>query len=349
MKTIVMRRIGREYQSFPGAIFASFSQRSSLLACLLVVGSALLSGCNVEKARAIQGAAVQFRAESLSAIDAIDAMHRAELEPPPRSPGEARRDFVNGILNSRSEINSRLVDLAIDPYAIPTDPKWDSFITDLRSQYQSFAAIFEKLDQGSLVAVDEVRQSAEHARKLTVQMALFADAITKNPPVLNRQRNAIVVKLRRQRKTYQDLQAQIKSQGDSAPQELRDRLRDVENQVGELMGEWQQVRDQEQKLLQVTVAQCLKAAVLGKELGELINRYDDLDLNQINVLIPRILNTAAIVSGQDLTSLQTRTNTILGEIKEDPLWRDAATSLLSTVNDAAESRLPNPSSTSLKK
>ncbi len=168
-------------------------------------------------------------------------------------------------------------------------------------------------------------------------MVLFADAITKNSPVLNRQRNAIVVKLRRQRKIYQDLQAQLKEQGDGAPQSLRDRLRDVENQVGEIMGEWQQMKEQEQKLLEVTVAQCLKAAVLGKELGELINQYDDLDLNQINVLIPRILNTAA-VSGQDLTALQTKTNSILIEIKEDPLWREATTSLLDRVNTATENR-----------
>jgi hypothetical protein len=112
------------------------------------------------------------------------------------------------------------------------------------------------------------------------------------------------------------------------------------------MGEWQQIKDEEKKLLETTVAQCLKAAVLGKELGELINHYDDLDLNQINVLIPRILNTAATVSGQDLLTLQTRTSSILSAIQADPLWRDAATSLLNKVNDAAESRLQSkPTST----
>ncbi|WP_421656270.1 hypothetical protein [Leptothermofonsia sp. ETS-13] len=148
---------------------SSLPGRSSIIACFLIVGSTLLLGCNVEKARALQGAAVQFRAESLAAIQAIDTMHKAELAPPPRSPAEVRRDFVNGILNSRSEINSNLVDLAINPYKPPADPKWDSFITDLCSQYESFAAIFEKLDRGSLVAKDEVRESAEHARKLTVQ------------------------------------------------------------------------------------------------------------------------------------------------------------------------------------
>ncbi len=104
------------------------------------------------------------------------------------------------------------------------------------------------------------------------------------------------------------------------------------------MGEWQDLRQQEQKLLETTVAQCLKAAVLGKELGELINRYDDLDLNQIHALIPRILNTAAAVSGRDFSVLQVKTSNILSEMRTDPLWRDATNSVLSKVNDAASSR-----------
>ncbi len=70
---------------------------------------------------------MQFRAESLAAIQAIDTMPKAELAPPLRAPAEVRRDFVNGILNSRSEINSNLIDLAINPYKPPTNPNKQHF------------------------------------------------------------------------------------------------------------------------------------------------------------------------------------------------------------------------------
>lgn len=326
--------------------------QNSLLACFLLVGSGLLTGCNVEKARAIQGAAIQFKTESLAAIQAIDDMRKQELEPPPRSSAEVRSDFVTGILNSKSDINAALIDLAIDPFKPPDDPQWNTFTADLRNQYENFAGIFDKLDAGSLVAVDEVRQSAEYGKTLTVQMALFADAVSKNPPVLYRYRNTIVVKLRKQRQAYQTLQLQIKSSYgsvDASPQASRDKLRDIENQVGEAMGEWQQVKLQEQKLLETTLAQCLKAAVLGKELGQLISRYDKLDLNDINLLVPRILNAAAGISGRDFGFLRVKTASVLGELKQDPLWQGAASLALEQVNTAVSNRRKTPAALSVKK
>lgn len=316
------------------------------------MGSGFLTGCNVEKARAIQGAAVQFKSESLAAIQAIDDMRKQELEPPPRSPNEIRSDFITGILNSKSDINTSLIDLAIDPYKPPDDPKWNTFTADLRSQYENFAAIFDKLDAGNLLAVEEVRQSAEHAKTLTVQMALFADAVSKNPPMLYRYRNTIVVKLRKQRQTYQTLLSQIKnSYGsvDASPQASRDKLRDIETQVGESMGEWQQVKLQEQKLLETTLAQCLKAAVLGKELGQLMNRYDQLDLNAINLLVPRILNTAGVITGRDVSFLRIKTASVIGEIKQDPLWQGAATLVLEQVNTAVADRRKTQTASTVKK
>jgi hypothetical protein len=326
--------------------------QNSLLACFVVVGSGLLTGCNVEKARAIQGAAIQFKSESLEAIQAIDDMRRQELEPPPRSTADVRSEFVTGILNAKSDITASLIDLAIDPYKPPDDPQWNTFTADLRSQYENFAAIFDKLDAGSLVAVEEVRQSAEHAKTLTVQMALFANAVSKNPPVLYRYRNTIVVKLRKQRQAYQTLQTQLKaSYGsvDASPQASRDKLHEIETQVGEMMGEWQQVKLQEQKLLETTLTPCLKAAVLGKELGQLINRYDKLDLNTINLLVPRILNTAGAITGHDVSFLRLKTASVIGEINQDPLWQGAATLALDQVNTAVANRRLTQSAITVKK
>jgi hypothetical protein len=170
--------------------------------------------------------------------------------------------------------------------------------------------------------------------------------------VLYRYRNAIVVKLRKQRQAYQTLQAQVKANYgsvDASPQSSRDKLREIETQVGEIMGEWQQVKLQEQKLLEATLAQCLKAAVLGKELGQLISRYDKLELKDINLLVPRILNTAAAISGRDLGFLRIKTATLIGEINQDPLWRGAATLALEQVNTAVVNRRKTPSAVTVKK
>lgn len=312
-----------------------------MMTVIVVASSSLLTGCNVEKARAIQGAAVQFRAESLAAISALDEMHRQELAPPPRSPAEIRREFISNILGSSRDADAELVELAIDPYQPPAYPAWDDFILEVKGQYINFAAIFDKLDSGALVSQQEVRQSAEYAQKLTVQMALFADALSKNPPVLYRQRNVIVKKLRDHQRQYRALQTQIRNDYgtvDAAPGSLRDRLRDIENQVGEMLGVWQQVREQEQRLLDTTLAQCLKAAVLGKELGQLIAQYDQLDLSRINILVPRILNAAATITGRDYGTLQVRATGLISEIRRDPLWSKVTSELTDRVNAAIAAR-----------
>jgi hypothetical protein len=317
-------------------------RRSSfLLTCFLVAGSLSLGGCSVEKARALQGAAVQFKTESLTAIDAIDAMRQRELEAPPRSQVDVRQGFINRILNSRVELNSRVIDLAIDPFQPPRVAEWEDFITDLRGQYEGFSAIFDKVNSGTVVSREEVKKSAEYARTLTVQMALLADAINKNPPVLNQYRAGVIVRLRKLRQDYQTLLTRLKNGNLAAGetlQSLSQRKSEMENQTGELMGEWQQIKQEEQRLLETTVAQCTKAAVMGKELIEVANRYDNLDLNQLNTLIPRILTTAAAFTGRDYTAVKVKATNIVSEIRSDPLWSNVAQRLLDRANSAAASR-----------
>ena len=53
-----------------------------------LIVSVTLSGCTPEKARSLRLAAVQFKAESLAAINAIAQMHRRELELPPQVQAE---------------------------------------------------------------------------------------------------------------------------------------------------------------------------------------------------------------------------------------------------------------------
>ncbi len=309
---------------------------------VLIVGSLALGGCSVEKARALQGAALQFRNESLSAIDAIDTMRKRELEAPPKSSTEIRQAFINRILTSRVEVSGEVIDLAIDPYQPPKVAEWDTFISDLRNQYEGFSEIFEKLDSKSAISRDEVKQSAEYAKTLTVQMALLAKAISDNPPVLVQHRTTTIVKLQSIKREYQSVQARIKA-GESQPS-LIQRKAELENQTGAMLEEWQQIKQTEQRLLETTVAQCLKAAVVGKDVIETANHYDDLDLNQLNALVPRILTTASLFTGRDYSNLRAKATRMVSDIQTDPLWSNAAQKFLDRVNTAAQSRLPNRSS-----
>jgi hypothetical protein len=305
----------------------------------VLVGGVSLGGCSVEKARTLQGAAVQFKTESLAAIDAIDAMRKRELEPPARSQAEMRQSFINRILNSKVEINSTVIDLAIDPFQPPKVAEWDDFIIDLRNQYEGFSSIFDKLNSGSMISRQEAQKSAEYAKTLTVQMALLADAISKNPPMLTQYRGGAIVRFRKLRQEYQTVLSKIKNgTGTETLQQLNQRKSDLENQAGEMMGQWQELKQEEQRILEATVAQCTKAAIMGKELIEVANRYDNLDIAQLNTLIPRILTTASALTGRDYTSLKLKATGMVSQIQTDPFWSGVTTKLLNRANTAAASR-----------
>ncbi len=317
--------------------------RHSWIVGLLIVSSFSLGGCSVEKARALQGAAMQFKNESLLAINAIDTMRQKELEPPERSSTDVRQGFINRILNSSVDLNSAVLDLAIDPYKPPKVPKWDEFIADLHGQYEGFSSIFDKLDGAAQVDLKEVKKSAEYAKVLTVQMALLADAINKNPPRLNQYRAVVIIRLKKVRQDYQTVQTKLKNgTGNETLQQLTQRKAELENQTGEAMGEWLQIKQNEKKLLEVTVAQCTKAVIMGKELLEVANRYDDLDLNQLNAAIPRILTAASAFTGRDFGAISAKTSQIATDIRADPLWSDVTRRLVDRVNTASASRSEIP-------
>ena len=321
-------------------LLSKIQNSNSKIIWVVLIASLSLGGCSVEKARALQGAAVQFKTESLAAIDAIDQMRQRELEAPPRSQSEIRQGFISRVLNSKVDLNSAVIDLAIDPFQPPKVAEWDDFIVDLRSQYEGFASIFDKLNSGALISQAEAKQSAEYARTLTVQMALLADAINKNPPMLGQYRSRTIVKLKKLRQDYQTLLTRLKAGDGSETQQMNQRKSDLENQAGELMNEWQQIKQEEQKLLETTVVQCTKAATMGKELVEVANHYDDLEISQLNTLIPRILTTAAAFTGRDYGAVRVKATNLVSQIQSDPLWSGVTKTLLDRANTAAASRTP---------
>lgn len=306
-------------------------QRSRYLFITLVC-LGLASGCSVEKARTLQAAASQFRNESLAAIDAIDHLRQRELEPPPRSGAATRQETIRKLLNSRSPMNADLIELALDPVRPPRDRQWEQFITELKSQYDGFAAIFDRLEGGSLVGNQDVKQSAAYAQRLTVQMALFADSLQKNPPMLVRHRSWVIGNLRQARRDYQQL---VTDQVATAQRQT-----ELENQTGEWLNEWQRIRQEEQKILEETVLQCTRAVVVGKDVIELANRYDELSLNEISLGLSRILSTASSLTGRDYGRTQSRINRLIGDLQSDPFWQPVTQSLFDRVNQATDRRNP---------
>lgn len=138
----------------------------------ILITSIFLSGCTPEKARVIRLAAIQFKAESLAAIQAIEQMHQREMTPPPLSQTALRNNAVNNILTSKNEIVlPQDLDFLIDPDKPQIDPKaqvaWQAFMNKMNAQYTTLAAIYDEVESGSLLATDAVKKSAEHARILT--------------------------------------------------------------------------------------------------------------------------------------------------------------------------------------
>jgi hypothetical protein len=298
-------------------------------------GSLALHGCSPEKARSLQASALQFRNESLMAIAAIDTLRKRELEAPPRSPGEIRQAFISNILNSSIELNSRTIDLAIDPYRSPSSTDWDVFIQELKLQYEQFSDIFDSLDRNPNVSREQLKKAGDHARSLTIQMALFAKELSDNPPIFTQYRTRTLVKFRKVRREYQALQARIALSGDD-----RDAIRksELENQTGELLNEWQAIQQEERALLESTVAQCLRAATIGKQVIEAADRYDDLDISQLNSLIPSLFTTASSFTGKDYKTLQLKSTRLVTDLQSDPLWSAVAQPLINRINNAGAGR-----------
>jgi hypothetical protein len=258
-------------------------------------------------------------------------MHRRELELPLEVQAEARTSFINAVLNPKVQINNsndveRLTQL--NTSARPA-PEWDTFVTDLSNQYGQFEAIYNDLEKGNFLAAKAVNKSAEPARILTVQMALFAKEINENPPQLYRYRTATVVKLRKLRSQYQDMLAD-----QSSEQEIQQ----LRNQVGAVMDEWQQIKSEEQELLKTTVAQCTKAAMLGTDLSQLIERYNKLDLEDLNSIIATILENASSITGRDYNQLKLQVAALNNAINQDPILKKLADRVLEQVGGAVNDR-----------
>ena len=101
---------------------------------------------------------------------------------------------------------------------------------------------------------------------------------------------------------------------------------------------WLLMRQAEAELERRIVEQCLKSAVLGVEVRDLIDSYKQLDIETINILVAKALDTAGALSGRDLSALRGEAATILAKVESDPTFRRVAEGALTTVNSAIAGR-----------
>jgi len=300
----------------------------SLPLCAALVLSSFFVSCTPEKARALRIAAVQFRVEAMKAIDLVEQLLTKETSPRPRGESEAAEEFARNILQLKSDtdLSEDKVDLAVDPYTVQPGSQQkarEEFVTNLRRQYSAFAATFDELEGGSYLARDAVRKSGSHAQNLTLQMAAFAESISQDPPQFLQYRSALMDEIDSVRKN-----ASLSSE-------------DKTRRLIKLKEEWEAMKQSERELQRSTVEQCLKATVIGREVGRLIDTYEHLSVDDLNVLTARALDAAGELTGKDLQGLTVRSADVFLRIREDPVWSNVADSALTTVNQELRRKGPD--------
>jgi hypothetical protein len=295
-----------------------------IFSALLLIIPLLLYGCTPEKAKALQTAAIQFKVEALKAVDMIDSLREHELAPPPEPMTKLISEFVSGVSDYTGTLTPEKIAILVAFYKISDekrqDTEWDKKRINLRQQYTEFAAIFDRLHAGSYLAGKAVEKSKVLARDLTLQMAVFAKVIRDNPPQFLQYRS----------KFLSDL---IKIKNDKTlTEEKRGQA------IAPYFERWQDLIRNEHKIGNETVAQCLKAALIGKRVCELIETYKQISLDDLNTTISLTLDTVGSISGKDTTRLSQTVNDTISAIKSDKIWAGAVDGMLKELNEAAADR-----------
>lgn len=284
-----------------------------ILACILIS-----SGC-AQKAKVLQAGAAQFEAESLAAINKIDEIHVRELQATPLTQEQETDTFIKFMKGSSGSISSDKLNTMLHPLDLNlknSNRKWQTFLQKLRLEYSLLTATFANLDKGSFFARDSVKKTAPYINKLTANMAAFAESIKGNPPKFLRRWAEITEELEWVRDNT-NLSDDVK---ELRYKELRNKLIILETEEAQLEKE--------------VIEQCLKAAKLGISLKDLVEKYDQLSMNDISEALAITFNIVGNFTGADLSALQANINDITNQIKDDPDLSLLFDTGLSEINDA---------------
>lgn len=278
----------------------------------------LLGGC-AEKAKTLQIGAAQFKAESLAAIDRIDDLRRKETAVTPPPEADQVRLFADAVLKSTKPIGAGEVKVLSDlfrTHRVANDEAWQEFLGGLRNQYTTFDSVFASLDKGSLLAAPAVDDTLPTLDKLIAQLVAFADSTKKAGAEFTRERAAIAADLMTIRDN-ENLPEPVKR---SMLAGVRSRLLDVV--------------EAERQATRTVIEQCLKAAIVGRKLRELIANYGRVSLDDIASGLTQAIALSSQLTGRDLSSISARADSIIGEIKADPQLAGLFDTALGTLQKA---------------
>lgn len=285
-----------------------------LLVCIAL--AAPVAGCTPEKARALQALAVQFRIEALAALDLIEDARQRELEPAPRERVEAIREFSEALLGYPGPITPDVIAHAADPYRLERpETDWDRQLAELRTQYATFADMLGELAAGSYFAREAIAESKELVTDLTAQMLAMARVFESNPPMLIQRRAALIAEIERVRTSGLDTEAKLET-------------------LSGYLDRWESLVRSEQELGRAIIAQCLRAATIGKQLRRLADEYERLDLDTIASIAATTLDSAGTITGRDTAALQSRMASTLAAIEADPVWGELIDGALARMQNA---------------
>jgi hypothetical protein len=280
------------------------------------------------KARTLHLGVTQFKVESIAAVDAIDEMRKKEIAPEERNPVESTNSFVDNVLKSKRSAVGR-VERWIDPFKPKPNPEtekeWAELIQNLKEQYLTFARIFDEIQRASFTGRAVVEESVPHIEKLVTQLAYFADAINQNPPQLLNRRSALIADLEKIRKTIGNTAAE------DVPMETR-------NKIAEWREKWLMLMAAENELNRKTTEQCLKAVTIGLEVRKQMIAYNQVSLQDISEALSMAFSLAGAITGEDLSTLQARTEWVIEEINSDPVWSSATKQLVKEISGKINSR-----------
>jgi hypothetical protein len=286
-----------------------------ILASLVIL---LATGC-ANKAKLVQLGAEQFSEKSGTAIEKIDALRRAETAVTPIPPAKAEAKFVALVLKSNSPIDRKKLRLLTDPVRtkrVPNDAAWQTFIGTLRHHHDEFNRTFARLDQGSLLAAPKVKKAIPVLDRLMAQIVAFAGSIRKKPAEMTRERAGIAAEM----EIIRD-----------------DQNRDTEAKkllLAESYRRLRAVEAREQQMTRDVLEQSMQAVLIGRELRKLLQKYDQLSIDDIAESMSTALSIAGQVLGKDLSTLDQRTKNAIDTIKSDPDLSGFMNTALSEINNA---------------
>lgn len=296
----------------------------AVLRCAIfaTVALILLGGCTPEKARALRIAATQFDIEAQAAIKLVTEMPLKEIEEPALSETQAAERFVANMMARRAAPDQNAIDRAVRGGAPQLSPAALKSVSDLRDDlitpYATFASIFERLEAGSYLAANAVRDARDPGRKLTAQLVVLAKQIEQHPPTLVARRNQFYADV-------MNLTDPATRPSGMSDEQRRSRLRD-------LYVERNRIATEEQELKTAIIKQCLKAATLGRQIDGMMAQYDQISLDDLNGIIAASLRAAGSITGKNYAEAQDDVDRFFNGIRADPVWSSVVSQALQSVN-----------------